>query len=75
MAVNKCESENRGAVAAAEFWNLGLGTPHAVSAIHGVSNNLCFLMFQCLRNQWNIVNSFVSRSVSIVKILECRNDH
>jgi len=36
VAVNKCESENRGAVAAAEFWNLGLGTPHAVSAIHGV---------------------------------------
>lgn len=36
VAVNKCESETDGQVAAAEFWNLGLGEPHAVSALHGV---------------------------------------
>eukprot|EP00547_Thalassionema_nitzschioides_P010506 CAMPEP_0194224180 /NCGR_PEP_ID=MMETSP0156-20130528/36844_1 /TAXON_ID=33649 /ORGANISM="Thalassionema nitzschioides, Strain L26-B" /LENGTH=607 /DNA_ID=CAMNT_0038955621 /DNA_START=141 /DNA_END=1964 /DNA_ORIENTATION=+ len=36
VAVNKCESENTGSLAAAEFWNLGLGEPFAVSALHGV---------------------------------------
>lgn len=36
VAVNKCESENTGSFAAAEFWNLGLGDPFAVSALHGV---------------------------------------
>jgi len=36
VAVNKCESETTGAVSAAEFWNLGLGEPFAVSALHGV---------------------------------------
>lgn len=36
VAVNKCESEKTGSVAAAEFWNLGLGNPFPVSAIHGV---------------------------------------
>lgn len=33
IAVNKCESDP---LAAADFWILGLGEPHAVSAIHGV---------------------------------------
>jgi GTP-binding protein len=36
VAVNKCESEKTGALSAAEFWDLGLGTPHPVSALHGV---------------------------------------
>ena len=36
VAVNKCESEKMAGVQSAEFWKLGLGTPHAVSAIHGV---------------------------------------
>lgn len=36
VAVNKCESENTGAVAAANFWQLGLGEPLPVSALHGV---------------------------------------
>ena len=36
VAVNKCESENTGEAAAAEFWQLGLGQPYAVSALHGV---------------------------------------
>lgn len=36
VAVNKCESEKTGAMAAADFWQLGLGEPHAVSALHGV---------------------------------------
>jgi len=36
VAVNKCESEVTGAINAAEFWNLGLGEPVPVSALHGV---------------------------------------
>eukprot|EP00536_Pseudo-nitzschia_multiseries_P005387 jgi/Psemu1/254453/estExt_Genewise1Plus.C_1010021 len=36
LAVNKCESEKVGALNAAEFWNLGLGEPMPVSALHGV---------------------------------------
>ncbi|HIK37334.1 MAG: ribosome biogenesis GTPase Der [Geminocystis sp.] len=35
VAVNKCESERQGALQAAEFWNLGLGEPIPISAIHG----------------------------------------
>jgi len=36
VAVNKCESETTGPVSASEFWNLGLGEPFPVSALHGV---------------------------------------
>ncbi|QEY32086.1 ribosome biogenesis GTPase Der [Synechococcus sp. RSCCF101] len=35
LAVNKCESPDQGLAMAAEFWGLGLGEPHPVSAIHG----------------------------------------
>ncbi|MBE9223284.1 ribosome biogenesis GTPase Der [Cyanobacterium stanieri LEGE 03274] len=35
LVVNKCESENQGLAQAAEFWNLGLGEPFPISAIHG----------------------------------------
>lgn len=35
VAVNKCESETTGLVQAAEFWELGLGEPIPISAIHG----------------------------------------
>lgn len=36
VAVNKCESPEQGLAMAAEFWKLGLGEPHPISAIHGV---------------------------------------
>lgn len=36
LAVNKCESDKTGAYLASQFWNMGLGEPHAVSALHGV---------------------------------------
>jgi small GTP-binding protein len=36
VAVNKCESEKTGQLSAVEFWNLGLGEPVAVSALHGI---------------------------------------
>lgn len=35
LAVNKCESPERGLLQAAHFWELGLGEPFPVSAIHG----------------------------------------
>jgi GTP-binding protein len=35
LAVNKCESPEQGLMQAAEFWQLGLGEPYPISAIHG----------------------------------------
>lgn len=35
LAVNKCESIEQGMSQAAEFWELGLGEPFPISAIHG----------------------------------------
>ncbi len=35
LAVNKCESEQKGAIQTADFWELGLGEPYPISAIHG----------------------------------------
>ena len=35
LAVNKCESVTEGMALAAQFWQLGLGEPYAVSGIHG----------------------------------------
>lgn len=35
LAVNKCESSTEGMALAAQFWELGLGEPYAVSGIHG----------------------------------------
>lgn len=35
LAVNKCESPTQGLTQAAQFWELGLGTPFPISSIHG----------------------------------------
>ena len=35
LAVNKCESPEQGSIQAAQFWELGLGEPYAISSIHG----------------------------------------
>ncbi len=35
LAVNKCESPDEGVIQAAQFWEIGLGEPLPVSAIHG----------------------------------------
>lgn len=35
LAVNKCESPEQGLMQASEFWELGLGEPYPISAIHG----------------------------------------
>lgn len=35
LAVNKCESLEHGLIQATQFWELGLGEPYPLSAIHG----------------------------------------
>ncbi len=35
LAVNKCESTEQGIIQASAFWELGLGEPYPISAIHG----------------------------------------
>jgi len=35
LAVNKCESTKSGDLQTADFWGLGMGTPFAVSGMHG----------------------------------------
>jgi GTP-binding protein len=35
LAVNKCESVEQGSIQAAQFWELNLGDPYPISAIHG----------------------------------------
>ena len=35
LAVNKCESIENGIIQAAQFWELSLGEPYPISAIHG----------------------------------------
>lgn len=35
LAVNKCESPDKGLLQASQFWGLGLGEPFPVSGIHG----------------------------------------
>jgi GTP-binding protein len=52
LAVNKCESETVGALNAAEFWNLGLGEPIPVSALHGVGTaEVLELMFEGIKEK------------------------
>ncbi|CAB9496745.1 GTPase Der [Seminavis robusta] len=59
VAVNKCESERTGAVAAAEFWEFGLGEPVAVSALHGSGTaELLENMFAKIDTQKSAIQGF-----------------
>ena len=59
VAVNKCESEQTGGLAAAEFWNLGLGEPFAVSALHGVGTaELLETMFDSISKKGSAIEGF-----------------
>jgi GTP-binding protein len=50
LAVNKCENEKRRA-AAVEFFELGLGDPHPISALHGSGvGNLLDLLFEAIQD-------------------------
>jgi GTP-binding protein len=59
VAVNKCESEATGTLAAANFWNLGLGEPFAVSALHGVGTaELLETMFERIVEKRTAIEGF-----------------
>ena len=59
VAVNKCESEITGAVAAANFWELGLGEPLPVSALHGVGTaELLENAFESIAEQKSAIEGF-----------------
>jgi GTP-binding protein len=59
VAVNKCESEQTGTLSAAEFWNMGLGEPHAVSALHGVGTaELLESMFEQIVKKQSAIQGF-----------------
>ena len=59
LAVNKCESDKNGAYLASQFWNLGLGEPHAVSALHGVGTaDLLENMFDGIVDKGSAIKGF-----------------
>jgi GTP-binding protein len=59
IAVNKCESEKTGGMYAAEFWELGLGEPFAVSALHGVGTaELMEKIFESIAAQHTAIDGF-----------------
>jgi GTP-binding protein len=59
VAVNKCESEATGTLSAAEFWNLGLGVPNPVSALHGVGTaELLESMFEQINEKKSAIDGF-----------------
>lgn len=59
VAVNKCESIKDGPLAAVEFWNLGLGEPFAVSALHGVGTaELLETAFESIASRKSAIQGF-----------------
>jgi len=63
VAVNKCESEKTGAVAAAEFWSLGLGEPFPVSALHGVGTaELLEQLFESIDKKGSAIQGFGTKA-------------
>eukprot|EP00956_Cyclotella_meneghiniana_P041363 scaffold224155_cov66-Cyclotella_meneghiniana.AAC.5 len=59
LAVNKCESDKNGAYLASQFWNLGLGEPFAVSALHGVGTaDLLEKMFEDIVEKGSAIKGF-----------------
>jgi len=68
VAVNKCESEKTGGVAAAEFWNLGLGEPFAVSALHGVGTaELMETVFDSIVKKKSAIDGFGTKAKNLVE--------
>jgi len=59
VAVNKCESEHTGSMAAANFWEFGLGEPFPVSALHGVGTaELLESMFDQIATKKSAIEGF-----------------
>ena len=69
VAVNKCESEKTGAVAAADFWSLGLGEPFPVSALHGVGTaELLENMFESIDKKGTAIQGFGTRAKKLAEV-------
>jgi predicted GTPase len=66
VSVNKCESEKTGGLSAAEFWNLGLGEPFAVSALHGVGTaEMMESMFTGIAEKGSAIQGFGTKVKSL----------
>ncbi len=69
VAVNKCESEKTGAVAASEFWSLGLGEPFPVSALHGVGTaELLEQMFESIDEKGSAIKGFGTKAKKLAEV-------
>lgn len=69
VAVNKCESEKTGAIAASEFWSLGLGEPFAVSALHGVGTaELLEAMFESIQQKKTAIQGFGTKAKRLAEV-------
>jgi len=72
LAVNKCESEKTGATSAAEFWQLGVGNPYPVSALHGVGTaEMLEAMFEGIVRQKSAVDGFGTK---VTKLKEAKSN-
>ena len=72
LAVNKCESEKTGITSAAEFWQLGLGNPYPVSALHGVGTaDLLESMFDAIIEKNSAVEGFGTK---VQKLQEAKSN-
>lgn len=68
VAVNKCESDKTGAVAASEFWSLGLGEPFPVSALHGVGTaELMETMFESIDKKGSAISGFGTKAKKLAE--------
>lgn len=71
VAVNKCESETTGIVAAADFWTLGLGEPFPVSALHGVGTaEILETVFESIDKRSTALPGFGTK---VKKLLEAKD--
>ena len=74
VAVNKCESEATGAIAVANFWELGLGEPMPVSALHGVGTaELLENMFDSIAERKSAVEGFGTKVKNLKLAKEAMN--
>lgn len=71
LAVNKCESDKSGGYLASQFWGMGLGEPHAVSALHGVGTaELLEDMFDGIVKKGSAIEGFGTKVKEMEKAQE-----
>lgn len=72
VAVNKCESEKTGVLSAADFWELGLGEPFPVSALHGVGTaDVLETMFAQMVEEKTVIDGFGTK---VKKLQEAKSN-